>query len=62
MMAKYKRSTRALSFVRVTDKNDVTAGVKKYLQPYGDGKIFFQAFERCTYFARLDSLLRVIVS
>ena len=30
-MAKYKRSTPALSFVRLTDENDVTGGVEKYL-------------------------------
>ena len=28
MTAKYKRSTRALSFVRLMDENDVTVGVK----------------------------------
>jgi hypothetical protein len=59
--AKYKRSTPALSFVHLTDKIDVTGGVKKYLQPYIDRKIFFWAFEWCSYFVHLNGLSRVIV-
>ena len=40
MTAKYKRNTPVLSFIRLTDEIDVTSGVKKYLQPYIDRKIF----------------------
>ena len=57
----YKRSTPALSFVCLTDEIDVTGGVKKYLQPYIDRKIFFQALEWCSYFVHLNGLSRVIV-
>ena len=40
MTAKYKRSTPTPSVVRLPDKNDITGGVKNYLQPYIDRKIF----------------------
>jgi hypothetical protein len=59
--AKYKRSTPALSVVHLTDEIDVTGGVKKYLQPYIDRKIFFRAFKWCSYLVRLSCLSWVIV-
>jgi len=42
------------------DEIDVAGGVKKYLQTYFDQKIFFPAFEWCSYFVRLNGLSRVI--
>ena len=61
MTAKYKRSTPALSLVSLRDEIDATGGVKKYVQPYIDRKIFFRAFEWCSYFVRLKGLSRAIV-
>ena len=61
MTAKNKRSTPALSVVRDTNENDVTAGVNTFLQPYINRKIAFRAFERCSHFVLLKSVSRVIV-
>ena len=47
MTAKYKRSTRALSVVRLMDENDITDGVKRSGQLNIDRKIFLSSFERC---------------